>query len=65
MSDALHEITVYAQRHGEPCNRWAEEISALRVRCAAAEDDRAALVEAMREAYLSRSWVPVERVLAR
>ena len=32
MSDTIHELTVYSQKHGQPYTRWAEDYTALMLR---------------------------------
>ena len=32
MPDTLHELTLYAQRHNEPYNRWAEDYTELKLK---------------------------------
>ena len=48
MADTIHELSVYAQQHGEPYSRWASDWDAQQQRIHALQDRIAELEHALR-----------------
>ena len=53
MSDTIHELTVYSQRHGQPYTRWADDYTALKLRVSELEVQLEQLLPERLDRYLA------------